>query len=117
MTILRSGILTISVIILSLIIIMTIPTISIEKNRTAIQNHYAYSSSFSYPAVEASNALADFNFAAAGDWGCTSDTINTVKNIIDQNPEFVLALGELSYDDNAKCWIEIITPIANKTMI
>ena len=117
MTILRSGILTISVIILSLIIIMTIPTISIEKNRIAIQNHYAYSSSFSYPALEANNALADFNFAAAGDWGCTSDTIDTVKNIIDQNPEFVLALGDLSYDDNAKCWLEIITPIANKTMI
>src|SRR5215208_1834899 len=117
MTILRSGILTISVIILSLIIIMTIPTISIEKNGIAIQNHYAYSSSFSYPALEASNALADFNFAAAGDWGCTSDTIDTVKNIIDQDPEFVLALGDLSYNSSAKCWLDIIDPIADKTMI
>src|SRR5215204_5084831 len=126
-TILRFGILTVSIIILSLIIIMTIPSISIEKSGIAIKNHYAYSSSASssssssssssYPTIAASITLADFNFAAAGDWGCTSDTIATLKNIIDQGPEFVLALGDLSYDDSAKCWLDIISPIANKTMI
>src|SRR5215207_4388369 len=108
-TILRFGILTVSIIILSLIIIMTIPSISIEKSGIAIKNHYAYSSSAassssssssSYPTIAASITLADFNFAAAGDWGCTSDTIATLKNIIDQGPEFVLALGDLSYDDS-----------------
>lgn len=123
-TILRSGILTASIIIiLSLIIIMTIPSISIEKSGIAIKNHSAYSSSpaassfTSYPTIAASIALADFNFAAAGDWGCTSDTVDTLKNIIDQDPEFVLALGDLSYDDSAKCWLDIMSPIANKTMI
>jgi competence protein ComGC len=45
-TILRSGILTAStIIILSLIIIMTIPSISIEKSGIALKNHSAYSSS------------------------------------------------------------------------
>ena len=53
MTKLRSGILTVSIIILS-IIIMTIPSISIEKSGIAIKNHYAYSSSSSsYPATTA----------------------------------------------------------------
>ena len=94
-TILRSGILTASIIILSLIIIMTIPSISIEKSGIAIKNHYAYSSSAAvssssaavssspYPTIAASITLADFNFAAAEDWGCTFDTIDTLKNIID----------------------------------
>ena len=117
MTKLRSGILTVSIIILSIIIIMTIPSISIEKSGIAIKNHYAYSSS-SYPATTAAGiTLADFNFAAAGDWGCTPDTTDTLKNIIDHDPEFVLALGDLSYEDNAKCWLDIISPVANKTMI
>jgi Calcineurin-like phosphoesterase len=120
MTKLRSGILTLSIIILSLIIIMTIPSISIEKSGIAIKNHQAYSSSSSssYLATTAAGiTLADFNFAAAGDWGCTPDTTDTLKNIIDHDPEFVLALGDLSYEDNAKCWLDIISPVANKTMI
>jgi hypothetical protein len=58
-----------------------------------------------------------FNFAAAGDWACTSKTKDTVKNIIAQNPELVLALGDLSYDNGAKCWLKIIKPVAEKTKI
>ncbi|MGZ5499870.1 MAG: metallophosphoesterase [Nitrososphaeraceae archaeon] len=115
MAILRSGILTVSIIILSLIIMMITPSISIEKSGIAIKNQYAYPYS-SYPS-SAAVTLGDFNFAAAGDWGCTSNTINTVQNIIDLDPEFVLALGDLSYDSSAKCWLEIVSPIANKTMI
>ena len=115
MAILRSGILTVSIISLSLIIMMITPSISIEKSGIAIKNHYEYPYS-SYPS-SAAVTLGDFNFAAAGDWGCTSNTINTVQNIIDLDPEFVLALGDLSYDSSAKCWLEIISPIANKTMI
>jgi calcineurin-like phosphoesterase family protein len=115
MAILRSGILTVSIIILSLIIMMITPSISIEKSGIAIKNQYAYPYS-SYP-LSAAVTLGDFNFAAAGDWGCTSNTKNTVQNIIDLDPEFVLALGDLSYDSSAKCWLEIVSPIANKTMI
>jgi hypothetical protein len=52
-----------------------------------------------------------FNFAAAGDWACTSKAKDTVKNIIDHDPELVLALGDLSYDSSAKCWLKIIKPL------
>ncbi|HEU5461406.1 MAG TPA: metallophosphoesterase [Nitrososphaeraceae archaeon] len=123
MTNLRSGILTLSIIILSIIIIMITPSINIEKSGIGIKNHSAYSSSSSSSSssnpvtTSAGINLADFNFAAAGDWGCTSDTTNTLKNIIAHDPEFVLALGDLSYEDSAKCWLDIISPIANKTMI
>ena len=66
---------------------------------------------------KSSDSKGGFNFAAAGDWACTSNTKNTVKNIIAQNPELVLALGDLSYDSGAKCWLKIIKPIAEKTKI
>ena len=58
-------------------------------------------------------APSDFNFAAAGDWGCTDDTTETVNNIIDKNPELVLGLGDYSYEDSADCWLDIIQPIDN----
>jgi hypothetical protein len=125
MTLLRSGILIVSIILiifsLTIMIMMTAtPTISLEKSGITIKNQYAYasptsSSSSSLP--QTAVTLADFNFAAVGDWGCTSDTIDTVKNIVDKDPELVLALGDLSYNSTAKCWLEIIGPIADKTKI
>lgn len=56
-------------------------------------------------------AQEDFNFAAVGDWGCTSDTDDTVDNIKDKNPEMVLGLGDFSYKDSARCWLEKIGPL------
>ena len=58
-----------------------------------------------------------FNIVAVGDWDCTSETDDTVDNIIKQDPELVLALGDLSYNGKAKCWLELIEPIADKTKI
>ncbi|MDF2737030.1 MAG: hypothetical protein K0S93_886 [Nitrososphaeraceae archaeon] len=58
-----------------------------------------------------------FNFVAVGDWDCTSETEDTVENIINQDPELVLALGDLSYNGKAECWLDLIEPIANKTKI
>lgn len=58
-----------------------------------------------------------FNIAAVGDWDCTGETEDTVENIINQDPEIVLALGDLSYNGKAKCWLELIEPVANKTKI
>jgi predicted MPP superfamily phosphohydrolase len=55
----------------------------------------------------------NFRFAAAGDWGCTEDTTNTVNNILDKNPQLVLGLGDFSYEDSADCWFDIIEPIDN----
>jgi len=58
-----------------------------------------------------------FNFVAVGDWDCTSETKDTADNIIDQSPELVLALGDLSYNGEAKCWLKIIEPFEEKTKI
>ena len=96
-------------------------SINEERRGIAIKNYNAYAFShplpYSYYPIAVDATLADFNFAAAGDWGCTSDTTNTVKNIIEQDPEIVLALGDLSYNSTAKCWLGIIDPIADKTKI
>jgi aldose sugar dehydrogenase len=61
--------------------------------------------------------LADFNFAAAGDWGCTHNTQNTINNIIDKSPELVLGLGDYSYNNHADCWLQLIHPITDKMKI
>jgi Calcineurin-like phosphoesterase len=58
-----------------------------------------------------------FNIAAVGDWDCTGETEDTVENIIEQDPELVLALGDFSYSGSADCWFELIEPIADKTKI
>ena len=63
-------------------------------------------------------APSEFNFAAAGDWGCTDDTTDTVNNIVDKNPELVLGLGDYSYDeDPAVCWLKKVKPINDKMKI
>ncbi|MGE5634269.1 MAG: metallophosphoesterase, partial [Deltaproteobacteria bacterium] len=58
-----------------------------------------------------------FNFVAVGDWDCTDETEDTVDNSEDQDPELVLALGDLSYNGDADCWLDLIEPIADKTKI
>ena len=58
-----------------------------------------------------------FNIAAVGDWDCTGETEDTVDNIVEQDPELVLALGDFSYSGDADCWFELIEPIADKTKI
>lgn len=58
-----------------------------------------------------------FKIMSAGDWDCTGETEDTIENIIDQGPKVVLALGDLSYNGKAKCWLDLIEPIADKTKI
>jgi hypothetical protein len=62
-------------------------------------------------------AHADFNFDAVGDWGCNSNTQNTVSNIQGKKPERVLALGDYSYTSTATCWLNTINPIKSITRI
>ena len=62
-------------------------------------------------------ALADFNFAAAGDWDCNSNSPQTVINIVDRSPELVLGLGDYSYSSTADCWFKTIDPIDSLTKI
>ena len=42
--------------------------------------------------TKSSNSIGGFNFAAAGDWACTSKAKDTVKNIIDHDAELVWLL-------------------------
>ncbi len=63
------------------------------------------------------NTNTNFNVVAVGDWDCTSETKDTIDNIIEKDPELVLALGDFSYNGKAKCWLDLIEPIANKTKI
>ena len=58
-----------------------------------------------------------FNFVAAGDWGCGSKAQDTVRNMQVKNPELVLALGDLSFQKGADCWINLIKPLEQKLKI
>jgi hypothetical protein len=60
---------------------------------------------------------SSFNIAVSADWGCTEDTKKTAENIQKKNPELVIAAGDLSYDESASCWFEIIKPFKSKMKI
>ncbi len=66
---------------------------------------------------QSGEGLPDFNFAAVGDFGCGSDAVDTVNNIVNKNPELVLALGDYSYRSTADCWLELWAPLDEKTKI
>ena len=90
--------------------IVILSSTSIERVTTEDHSVYASPSNTS--------TLPGFNFAAAGDWGCTSRTIDTVNNIVDKNPELILGLGDYEYyGDDADCWLEIVEPIEEKMKI
>jgi hypothetical protein len=75
------------------------------------------SSSMTSASANGSSAPADFNIAAVGDWGCTSNTTNTVNNIVSRDPELVLSLGDYSYQNSPDCWFDIVDPIIGKMII
>jgi predicted phosphodiesterase len=110
-----------SVFLLIIIVVMIIlSSTNIEGEIAIVKNHFVYASSSLSPSSPASSTTtlsSDFNFAAAGDWACTSDTTDTVNNIVDKNPELVLGLGDLSYEDTADCWLEIVEPIDDNMKI
>jgi hypothetical protein len=63
------------------------------------------------------SAASPVRISATGDWGCTGNTIETVNNIKNQNPDLVLALGDYSYEDTAECWLDVLRPIGSITRI
>ncbi|HYX55676.1 MAG TPA: metallophosphoesterase, partial [Nitrososphaeraceae archaeon] len=81
-----------------------------NTNTTTASSSYSY---FSSPLP----STTIFNFAAVGDWGCTDDTTNTIKNIQNKDPELVLALGDLSYENTGNCWLNETSSINNKLKI
>jgi Calcineurin-like phosphoesterase len=95
-----------------LIIVAATVILSTSIEGVTIEDHSVYASPSS------TSTLPDFNFAAAGDWACTSDTIDTVNNVLDKNPELVLGLGDYEYyGDDADCWLGIVEPIDDKMKI
>jgi hypothetical protein len=62
-------------------------------------------------------SFSNFNFAAAGDWGCSSNTNNTIHSMQSKNPELVLGLGDFSYKNTAGCWLQMVDPIDEKMKI
>ena len=62
-------------------------------------------------------AFADYNFGAAGDWGCSSNANNVENGIAAKRPERVLGLGDYSYQPTATCWLNIIRPTDSITKI
>ena len=67
--------------------------------------------------AQTTTTIPDFNFGSAGDWGCNSNTVDTVNSIQNQNPELVLGLGDYSYQSTANCWLDRVDPIDEKMKI
>jgi Calcineurin-like phosphoesterase len=91
-----------------------IPTTTTAVSLTDGNNN---NSSATSAAANGSTGPADFNIAAVGDWGCNSNTTNTVNNIVSRDPELVLGLGDYSYQNSADCWFDIVDPIIGKMII
>lgn len=52
--------------------------------------------------------IEEFNFVAAGDWGCDHEAIHTFSMMKSMEPELYLGLGDYSYENSMDCWIDII---------
>lgn len=63
------------------------------------------------------NKIEDFNFVAAGDYGCSKNARNTINSMQDKKPELVLPLGDLSVDKTATCWLDLVSPFEDKLQI
>ena len=59
----------------------------------------------------------DFNIAAAGDWGCNSNSRATAASILSTSPEIVLGLGDYSYKSTGLCWLDVISAINDQMKI
>jgi predicted phosphodiesterase len=54
---------------------------------------------------------SDFNFVAAGDWGCGHEALNTFSMMKSMKPELYLGLGDYSYQTSIDCWVNIINSV------
>ncbi|HXW12494.1 MAG TPA: metallophosphoesterase, partial [Nitrososphaeraceae archaeon] len=52
---------------------------------------------------------SEFEFTVAGDYGCDSKTRQTVEGMEDEDPDLVLALGDLSEVKDSDCFFDIIS--------
>jgi hypothetical protein len=56
---------------------------------------------------------AEFNFVAAGDWGCDHEAIHTFSMMKSMQPELYLGLGDYSYQKSIDCWLNIVKSAGN----
>ena len=84
-----------------------------EKEDEKVNTDYDYDF-----VAEGDDKLQNFNFAAAGDFGCSQNAKKTISNMLDKKPELVLPLGDFSVEDNTgNCWLDLISPFENKLQI
>lgn len=86
---------------------------AISNNNTINYNNEKINNQSLTQTINTNNTTNDFNFVAVGNQDCTSETKDTIDNILEHDPELVLALGDLSYNDKAKCWLKIIESFAD----
>ena len=55
----------------------------------------------------------EFNFVAAGDWGCGHEAIHTFSMMKSMEPELYLGLGDYSYQNSIDCWVDIVKSAGN----
>jgi hypothetical protein len=67
--------------------------------------------------MKESHAASGTHIVAAGDWGCSKNTEETVKLAQSMNPQLLLALGDYSYEKTATCWLDLIKPVDSITKI
>lgn len=60
---------------------------------------------------------SEFNFVAAGDFGCTEEANATIQGMMSKNAELIITLGDMAYEKNPDCWFDIISPFPNKAAI
>lgn len=58
-----------------------------------------------------SKKLQDFNFVAAGDFGCSERANRTIAGMMSKSPEIIIATGDLSYERQPDCWFSLISPL------
>src|SRR4029079_19370975 len=58
--------------------------------------------------TSAEQSGSDFNFVAAGDWGCKNEAKNTFAMMKKMEPELYLTLGDYSYESSLDCWYNIV---------
>ena len=87
------------------------------KDKKTVLNRNSISQNHNNTITTPQKKESNINFVAVGDWDCNQYTKDTVNNILNQDPELVLALGDLSYNGKAQCWLQLIEPFKGITKI
>jgi hypothetical protein len=83
-----------------------------EDEKKEVEKNYDYNF-----ADAGDTKLEDFNFVAAGDYGCSKNAKNTINGMKEKKPELMLPLGDLSVDSAASCWLDLVSPFDDRLEI